>query len=202
MLAVDHPDRKAVGGCAGAYWWHSPEDTLDKADAAILADDTRIYATLAARLVLPALHPYDFGPSARDFVEHLAALRDVAGEHLDLGEPIAAAERLGAGAARLAALAAGPLDEGQVERLNEGMLALSRLLNPALFTIDGPYEFDPALQLPLLPGLAPLSELAALDPRSSEYRFLLTRLRRQRNRVHDALLQATRLVERLAHAGR
>ncbi len=202
MLAVDHPDRKAVGGCGGAYWWHSPEDTLDKADAAILADDTRIYATMAARLVLPALHPYDFGPSARDFVEHLTALQDAAGEHLDLGELIAEAERLRAGAARLAALAEGPLDEGQVERLNAGMLALSRLLNPALFTIDGPYEFDPALQLPLLPGLAPLSELAALDPRSSEYRFLLTRLRRQRNRVHDALLQATRLVERLVNAGR
>ena len=39
MLPLDHPDRKAVGGCGGAYWWHSPEDTLDKADAAILAED-------------------------------------------------------------------------------------------------------------------------------------------------------------------
>src|SRR5204863_95627 len=55
MLALDHPDRKAVGGCGGAYWWHSPEDSLDKADAQILADDTRIYATMAARLVLPRL---------------------------------------------------------------------------------------------------------------------------------------------------
>lgn len=201
MLAVDHPDRKAVGGCGGAYWWHSPEDTLDKADAAILAEDTRIYATLAARLVLPRLHPYDFGPVARDFVEHLTALREAAGDRLDLSDCIAAAERLRAGAAALADLAAGPLDDAAVERLNRALLALTRLLNPALFTIAGPYEMDPALQLPVLPGLAPLRELAALDPASDDYQFLLTQLRRQRNRVHDALLQAATIVADVLAAG-
>ena len=51
---------------------------------------------------------------------------------------------------------------------------MTRIVNPALFTIDGPYEMDPALQLPVLPGLAPMRELAALDPASSEHRFLLT----------------------------
>ncbi|HET8627047.1 MAG TPA: M28 family peptidase [Thermomicrobiales bacterium] len=194
MLAVDHPDRKAVGGSGGAYWWHSPEDTLDKADARILADDTRIYATMAARLVLPELHPYNFVPSAQDFAEHLAALQEAAGRHLDLSDTLAAARELRAGAERLAAVTGGPLDAGQVERCNRAMLALSRLLNPALFTIDGPYEFDPALQLPVLPGLASLRELAALDPASNDYQFLLTKLRRQRNRIHDALLQASGLL--------
>ena len=57
---------------------------------------------------------------------------------------------------------------------------------------------DPALQLPVLPGLAPMRELAKLEPTSSEFQFLLTRLRRQRNRVEDALLQAADLAGRLA----
>ena len=195
MLPPEHPDRKAVGGCDGAYWWHSPEDTLDKADARVLADDTRIYATLAARLILPPLHPYNFVPSAEDFITHLTALQEAGGRHLDLAPTIAAAERLRARAAELAELAAGPLAEGVIPRLNGAMLALTRILNPALFTIDGPYELDPALQLPVLPGLAPLRDLAALDPASDDYRFLLTRLRRQRNRVHDALLGAQGVLD-------
>ena len=50
---------------------------------------------------------------------------------------------------------------------------------------------DPALQLPILPGLAPMNELATLDPESSEHRFLATKLLRQRNRIEDALQRAT-----------
>jgi hypothetical protein len=43
--------------------------------------------------------------------------------------------------------------------------------------------------------LAPMRELAVLAPESSEHRFLWTRLIRQRNRIHDALLQACELLE-------
>lgn len=195
MLALAHPDRKAVGGCGGAYWWHSPEDTLDKADAALLADDTRIYATLAARLVLPALHPYNFVPSAQDFIDQLTELQAVAGQHLDLTATLATARRLRALAEALATTTASPPTGERLALLNGVMLALTRVLDPALYTSAGPYEVDPALQLPLLPGLAPLRELVTLDTASDDYRFLLTALRRQHNRIHDALIQATRLIE-------
>jgi hypothetical protein len=190
MLPEGHPDRKAVGGSGGAYWWHSPEDTLDKADARILADDTRIYVTLAARMCAPVAHPYNFVPSADDFLTQLGALQEAAGRHLDLAPVIAAAERYRDTAARLAER--GPRDD--VARYNDAVLRVTRIVNPALFTIDGPYEVDPALQLPILPGLAPMRELAALDPASSAYRFLFTKLVRQRNRIQDALLQATEVL--------
>ena len=193
MLPVEHPDRKAVGGCGGGWWWHSPQDTLDKADAAILAEDVRVYVTMTLRLVTPEVIPYDFAPSAQDFVEHLTAAQDAAGDHLDLRPLIAAAERFKAAAARLAAS-----EPSDVHRRNEGLKRLTRIVNPALFTINGPYEMDPALQLPVLPGLAPVRELAALDPKSDEYSFLRTKIVRQRNRIHDALLQATELAETLA----
>jgi hypothetical protein len=193
MLAIDHPDRKAVGGCGGAWWWHSPADTLDKADAAILADDTRIYVTMTLRMCAPEVIPYNFVPSAQDFVEHLAALQEAAGQHLDLTETIVAAEAFNAAAQRLADA---PLAD--VDRLNAGLKQLTRIVNPALFTIDGPYEVDPALQLPVLPGLAPLRDLARLEPKTNDYKFLLTKLRRQRNRIEEALLQATEVAGRLA----
>jgi N-acetylated-alpha-linked acidic dipeptidase len=190
MLPVDHPDRKAVGGCGGGYWWHSPEDTLDKADSNILADDTRIYVTLTARMCMPQIHPYNFVPSANDFIEHLGELQDVAGNFLDLTDVIAEAHRYHDVASRLAA--ATPADP---DAYNRAVLKVTRVINPALFTIDGPYEMDPALQLPILPGLAPMRELATLDPESSEHRFLWTQLIRQRNRIHDALLQAVEILE-------
>jgi hypothetical protein len=192
MLPLDHPERKAVGGCGGGYWWHSPEDTLDKADANILAEDVAVYAAMTARMCEPAVIPYDFGPSANDFIVSLTEQQEIAGQHLDLTDVIAQANAYAAAAVKLASSEA-----TDVVARNNGMKRLSQIVNPALFTIDGPYEFDPALQLPVLPGLAPMKHLATLDPKSDEYQFLLTKLRRQRNRIHDALLQATALAESL-----
>ncbi len=193
MLPHDHPDRKAVGGCGGAYWWHSPEDTLDKADANILAEDSRIYVTLVARVCVPEAHPYNFVPSANDFLTNLASLQDVAGQYLDLTPVIESSERYRDAAQRLA----DSRPVGDVARYNDAVLRVTRIVNPALFTIDGPYEMDPALQLPILPGLAPMHELAAMDPVSTEHRFLLTKLVRQRNRIQDALDQAVRTLSEL-----
>lgn len=190
MLPQGHPDRKAVGGCGGAYWWHSPEDTLDKADANILAEDTRIYVTLVARICVPEALPYNFVPSASDFWSNLTALQDAAGRFLDLTPAIEAAERYREAAERL--VERGPGED--VARYNHVVLRVTRIVNPALFTIDGPYEFDPALQLPVLPGLAPMRELATLDPNCSDHRFLLTKLIRQRNRIQDALDHAVSVM--------
>lgn len=201
MLPPDHPDRKAVGGSGGGWWWHTPHDTLDKADAGVLADDSRVYVTMIARMCLPRRHPYRFVPVAGDFLRHLGELQEVAGAHLNLAPALERAQAFQRAAERLdeAAQRAGD-DGGQVAELNRGMRELSRLLNPVLFTVKGPYEFDPALQLPVLPGLAPMRRLAGLDPVSDEYRFLWTQLVRQRNRIEDALRRATALADDLASA--
>lgn len=194
MLPVDHPDRKAVGGCGGAYWWHSPEDTLDKADANILADDCRIYVTIVSRMCHPAAHPYNFVASANDFIEHATAAQQAAGEHFQVQPVIEAARRYEAAARKVAERGPGH----DVERYNDAVVRVTRIVNPALFTVNGPYEMDPALQLPVLPGLASAAELAQLDPNSDRYHFLKTQVRRQRNRVQDALVQATEVLESLA----
>jgi hypothetical protein len=194
MLPIDHPDRKAVGGCGGGWWWHTPHDTLDKADVEVLAEDTRLYATLVARMCSPKLHPYHFGPVARDFIDAIGALQDKGAAHIDLSEALDRATEFAEAALALAAYAMELNDDADIERVNRGYLKLSRLLNPALFTIAGPYEFDPALQMPVLPGLAGASELATLDPESDRYGFLKTQLVRQRNRIADNLAGATELA--------
>jgi N-acetylated-alpha-linked acidic dipeptidase len=193
MLPLDHPERAAVGGCGGGYWWHSPDDTIDKADANILASDTEVYVTITWRMCSSEVIPDRFVRSAQDFIDYASNYQSEAGEHFDFSHVLDAAEEFKSAARKL--------DNGPViepEKRNEGLRRLSRIINPVLFTINGPYEMDPALQLPVLPGLAPAKELANLDPKSNDYQFLKTQLVRQRNRVCDALDQATELATDLA----
>jgi N-acetylated-alpha-linked acidic dipeptidase len=192
MLPIDHPDRKAVGGCGGGWWWHTPADTLDKADKTVLAEDTQVYVTMTLRMCVPELHPYDFVPVAEDFIARMEGYREAAGEHFDFEDAMTRAEAFRISALALREVAAG-MGPGQTERFNTLHLRLSRALNPVLFTIAGPYEFDPALQMPVLPGLARTSELPTLA--GSEYEFLKTELVRQRNRIADTLQTAVELID-------
>jgi hypothetical protein len=192
MLPVDHPDRKAVGGCGGGWWWHTPADTLDKADTTVLAEDTQVYVTMTLRMCMPELHPYDFVPVAEDFISRLEGYREASGAHFDFEDVMTRAEAFRASALTLRDVVAGR-EPGQTERFNTLHVRLSQLLNPVLFTIAGPYEFDPALQMPVLPGLARTSELPTLT--GSEYEFLRAELVRQRNRIADTLQTAVDLID-------
>ena len=210
MLPLDHPDRATVGGCGAGWWWHTPADTLDKADANILAADTGLYLTIAARLVIPPVLPLNFVPAAEDFITFLGELNAEGRESLPLSDLVVAAGRLRGRAATLEELRARLANGGsarvgkkaavRIASLNRGLMALSRILNPALYTVEGPYDHDPALQMPMLPGLQGVRRLSGLDPNSDEHGFLRARLMRERNRVADALASATEHVDiLLAH---
>ncbi|MDR7417894.1 MAG: M28 family peptidase [Armatimonadota bacterium] len=202
MLPLDHKDRATVGGSGAGWWWHTPADSLDKADAEILARDTQLYLTIAARVVMPAVLPFNFVPAARDFTTLLGELQEAGRGAFPLDDLITKATEFGELAARLEGLRR-ELDAAttgrrptrkttaRVARLNRGLMALSRLINPVLYTVEGPYDHDPALQAPMLPGLQAVKRLAGLDPQSDDYGFLRTRLVRERNRVSDALQNAS-----------
>jgi hypothetical protein len=193
MLPVDHPDRKAVGGCGGGWWWHTPADTLDKADSEVLAEDTRLYVTMTLRMCTEDLHPYDFVPVADDFISRMREYEISAAGHFDLTEALQYAQSF-RGVAQDLRNRVAAIDPAQVDRVNRLHMSLSRLLNPVLFTMAGPYEVDPALQMPVLPGLARAAELSSVS--GNDYGFLLTELVRQRNRVTDSLHAAISMIER------
>jgi hypothetical protein len=206
MLPLDHKSRATVGGSGAGWWWHTPADSLDKADAEILAKDAQLYLTISARVVSPAVLPFNFVPAARDFTTLLGELEQAGREVFPLGDLITRAGEFGTLAARLEAArseldaaAAGRKPAGKtaarIARLNRGLMALSRLVNPVLYTVQGPYDHDPALQAPMLPGLQAVKTLAGLDPHSDEYGFLRTRLVRERNRIADALQNAADHIE-------
>ena len=83
----------------------------------------------------------------------------------------------------------------RVQRFNRGLMALSRIINPALYTVEGPYDHDPALQAPMLPGLQGVRRLATLPIDADDHGFLRAQLMRERNRAADALDGAADHVE-------
>lgn len=181
------------GGGLGP-WWHTPDDTLDKIDPARLVRDTQIYLATCWRLCTLPVLPFDFVATADELGERLSTLAGTAGARFDLAPLVEALAAFRADAARLDT-AIGD-DPQRAEALNAALLAVAHALIPVNYTAAGPYEVDPALDQPALPGLAPLVTLAALEPRSDGYHFLRTQLVRERNRVWHALTTAR---EALAH---
>ena len=168
FLPEGHPDRKAwTGGCANAWWWHSTEDTLDKADVDILTLDTRVSVTAMTSLT-----------------RRRAADRSECG---DRGDPrLRRGVRVGNGpavrsrpssrrratctrpATAFVARARAAADPAAQAEANATLMALSRVLLPATYTKGGRFTHDPAEWSPIMrntksslfPGLNPGLQLA------------------------------------------
>jgi hypothetical protein len=193
-IPMGHPDRaKDAGGSAYGYWWHTREDTLDKADRDLLLRDTRLFLSLIWPLATRETLPFDFVPVAAQMRDTLEALSRAAAGRWDFAPTlgrIAAFEKAAVTLRSRAGAARGP----SARAVNRTLMAVSRALNPALYTLRGPFDHDPAVQLPLFPGLAGAERLGSLDPDSAEAGFIRTALLRESNRVHDALERAAALA--------
>ena len=177
------------------WWWHTPDDTLDKVDPARLVRDTQVYLLACWRLCTAAVLPFDYAEAAREVQERLDTLHTRTGIPFDLAPLVEATGRLHAAALRVNAAAHGATGD-DAERINAALLATGRALIPATYTLAGPFAVDLALENPVLPGMTDLTALAALDSQSDAARFLATRLVRERNRVWHALTTAAAALEK------
>jgi hypothetical protein len=171
------------------FWWHTTEDTFDKVDGDNLRTDAQVVLAALWDVVSSPVLPFDYARLAQAVLDHLAELPSAEGVDL---EPVRAAAQRFLDAAEALPTAA---SESAAQAVNEAMRAIGRTLIPALFTINGPFEHDPALPQGFLPGLAVVHDLAALEPTSPESAARRTGLVRQRNRIVCALLEAARAAE-------
>lgn len=199
FLPEEHPDHRAwTGGAANAWWWHTKEDTLDKADPALLALDTAISAAGALHLATVDQLPLDpHAPAAeiRAFAEELTA---AAGSSVDTEAFVKAACTYEEATAALSSLRGSKLSSAQVRALNRALIQLGRYVTPLIYSRGGRYANDPAELSPIMrnnrntrfPGLAEGLELGDLsgDVRAG---FIAAGLVRQLNRAVDHLLEAT-----------
>lgn len=203
FLPDDHPDRRAwTGGSAGAWWWHTEHDTLDKADPTQLAQDTRVSIHGIVTLANAPVLPFDYGRVGEELHLLLQASDGHAQGHLDLGPLVAAAGELAGRARQFGAWSRGVSDASGVARANDTLIRLGRVLNPVLYSRSGRFEHDPAEWSPimrarasaLLPGLAQAAALPELAGRD-EHGFLAAQLTREANRVRAAIDEARALIE-------
>lgn len=156
------------------WWWHTPQDLLDKIDPDFLARDTRVYANAVWRLLTEPMLPLNHAATAGALIEELQRCETAA---LPLGKLIADVgmlrDRL-AGAVWPDAVA----------------LRLSRALVPLDYTNGDRFSHDPALPQPAWPVLEPLRALARAEPGSEAAHLLTVSARRACNRVAHAVRQA------------
>jgi Iap family predicted aminopeptidase len=180
------------------WWWHTPDDTIDKLDPEVLARDTRVYLLATARAATEPVLPFRYAPAARDIRTTLERYQAAAGDRFDLGPALARARAVEEAASALDDLLDRLRRRPQpelVEAANRGALALDRALVLINFTANGPFDQDLAVPIPAAPLLEPARRLADLDPSSSEARFLVTELTRNRNKVAFYLREALDAAE-------
>ena len=185
----------AAGGGLG-WWWHTPEDTVDKLDPAALTRDARIYAAAAHILCASPVLPLDYAATAAEIVTSLRALEKRLGDRFDISACVAEAEHLRDAAAQVtqaARSAAGNAKDAPA--MNRTLMQLGRTLIPVLYTRAGRFDHDPATQIPELPPLLEASRLAEVDPDSDEAKALRVAAVRGRNRLVQALREARQLIE-------
>jgi hypothetical protein len=188
------------------WWHHSIENTLDKVDKGRLGLHLRVYARWMWDLLTAPLLPFEYAPMAGRLAGRLGELAGVALPDVDLAGLAARAVELQESAERFDAragaertnLAAGG-DSRVAEMLSEAMLELSRTLVPITSTVVGPYgqdRYGHAWQSGDVPALGGLEALAALPPDSEAFQHGWVAAVRARNRVADAIDQASEIVGR------
>lgn len=184
------------GGFGTGWWWHTPDDLLDKIDREILVRDTRIYMHTVWRLLTDRVLPLDYAEHGRYLLAELDALEAAAGPgRFDLGLLRWRARRLVAAAERFPAQREQARDAAAAARLGAALQRVARALVPVDYTDCDPFDHDPALPMGPYPGLQPLRRLGALAPGSEAARFLETRLVRARTRAEVALAKAVAAFE-------
>jgi hypothetical protein len=185
-----------LGGATGrkgagfGWWWHTPDDTLDKIDPQLLVRDTRVYVHAIWRLLHDPVLPFDYAQHAADLLAELDALHPALHGRFDTDPIVSRATELRTKAAALRDHASRAARDPDHERINHALMQVSRALVPMDYTSGDRFGHDPALRQSAWPPLDSLRRLAGATPGSTDEKFLAVAATRDRNRVAHALRQA------------
>ncbi len=188
-LSEQPPTKLKLRNALG-WWWHTPEDLIDKVDEANLVRDTKVFVHVVTKLLTDPVLPLDIAAHARTLREELEALAGKLGDRFDLAPLRAATEALQMSAGRLAE-SVGTRDAATV---NATLMAVSRALVPLDYAMADRFGHDPALPVPDWAVLQPLRDLAATTPGSDESFLHAVSARRAANRLGHALRTANALI--------
>jgi len=194
LLQLNH-NRLAEDG--GYWWWHTPEDTLDKVDPEVLKVDADLYADGLAALLADPVLPVDLVAQVEALGAAIERRQAEAGERFDLGE----ARRRQVHLSELVDRIQGSLTGGGGVQVDLALVGVLRPLHRVMYSPSSPFHPDPGLDSRPLPGFSALGVFAEEDPASDRYRFAEVSLIRERNRLLEALDRSTAAAERLLASG-
>jgi hypothetical protein len=195
------PEAREEIGAGGGWWYHSEHDTLDKCDPDTMHMAEKAQTLVLLRLCTLPVLPYRIEALADWMLDALGELEGRAEGKLSLEGLIEKATRfkekgaeLDEATSRLSARCEKDVEglEAEIKAANGCLMRISHTLNPVNYTLRGRYDQDyyGAEYVRPIPILQPVSELAAMDPDSTESKALRTKLVRARNAVSDALEEA------------
>lgn len=179
------------------WWWHTPEDTVDKIDSALLLRDARIYAAITYRFLSDVLVSLDLQAAAEDLLQHLQHWQHQAEARFDLDQVVSRGEDVAGLAARFqASLKAvdGRISNEVAQHLNTIIMNVEHALVRLNYVQTEPYAHDPAASEPPVPLLEPITQLVRVEPSSDANHELQTLLVRRRNRVLQELAEAAQAL--------
>jgi hypothetical protein len=182
---------KESGGLG--WWWHTPDDTMDKIDPEFLERDTRIYLAALYRLMNAPLLPMDFRLTVKEIQGYLQGYQEKAGERFDLSLALDRVDQLRIDLEKFYLTIEALQKEGKRlpnGDINHRLIGLSRWLTNINYVEAGRFEQDPAEGLPPLPLLRGINDLALLEPGCDRYQQTLTLLVRRNNELCLALREA------------
>ncbi len=172
------------------WWWHTPQDLLDKIDPENLARDARVVWRCLHPLLCEERLPLAHDQTLADLEAELAGLAPQLAGQIDLGPVQALAADSRAAAASLS---------GPAATVNAALQQVSRLLVPLDYGHGDRFGHQPALPIAAWPVLDPLRRLAQVCAmcREDDIRFArvdavraLNRLRHHLTQVADCLAGA------------
>lgn len=185
-----------VGGCGANIEWHTEEDLLHIADRDILVKDMRIYAAAAMGAANAVIAPFDFRATLGGFHNTLDRYAEAAGGAFDFAPARAAINDLQGALDDFERtsreMANASVTSAPVQKMNQAVRRLARLLVPVNYTRGPEFFHDPAESIPPLPDLSVALQIPSMPP--DELGFARTHLTRGQNRLVAALRDARRVV--------
>jgi hypothetical protein len=177
-----------VGGATQSgglgWWWHTPEDTLDKLEPEHLVRDAQVYVLAVQRVLEDPVLPLDYRAAVAEARGVLTQYAKESKGRFDLAPVLGLLDELAKAVERLERrIRAKRLAPAAAELANFCLMTLGRELIPISYCRSGPFEHDTTLPVPSFPGLEPMRRLGALPVRGDEARRLAVGLVRQRNKV-------------------
>jgi len=182
-------------GAGTGWWWHTPDDLLDKMDEDILVRDTKIYFHTVWRLLADGILPLDWAEHGRYLSEELNTIQKGIVGKFDMSVLIKRADRLTEVATAFNARIASIREADGFAIANEALIAVSRQLVGLDYSEVDRFEQDPAIMTPIYPSLRPLREMAQVTAGTDAFKFLTVGASRARNRVAWGLKQAILALE-------